>query len=64
MIDHAKKHGWSFVFLAANQDAFEVGTRMGIDKAHTYNFTATDAGTRAAYQNMSASTTALRGTTF
>jgi len=64
MISHAQEHGWGFVFLAANQDAFVAGANLGIAREHTYNFAASAEGTRAAYANMSASTTAMRGTTF
>lgn len=39
-----KEHGWSFVYLAANQDAFNVGSTFGISAGNTYNFMATSDG--------------------
>lgn len=44
LISSCEKDGWSFVFLAANQDAFEVGTSFGICGGNTINFTADMAG--------------------
>ena len=61
MIEHAEKHGWSFVFLAANQDAFATGAQIGIAAAHTASFDATGKGTQAAYATMSDTTRSLRG---
>jgi len=60
-IEAAKARGWSFVFLAANQDAFASGAAMGFDKNTTFNFKATQAGTQAAYVSMSAVTRSYRG---
>lgn len=62
MVQHAEAHGWSFVFLAANQDAFSVGTMYGINAAHTMNFAASGAGTQSAYATMSSTTRSLRST--
>lgn len=59
-ITAAEKDGWSFIFLAANQDAFASGASMGINAAHTMSYVATGVGTRAAYTNMSATATSLR----
>ena len=64
MISHAQEHGWAFVFVAANQDAFATGAALGIARDHTYNFAANAAGTQSAYATMSAATRSLRGTTF
>lgn len=61
MVKHAESHGWSFVFLAANQDAFAAGAMYGISAAHTMSFTASATGTQAAYENMSTTTRSLRG---
>ena|ERR1700759_2404450 len=60
MIEHAQKNGWSFIFLAANQDAFAVGASYGISGATTQNFVATGAGTRAAYMATANMATQLR----
>lgn len=61
MVKHAEEHGWSFVFLAANQDAFAAGAGYGISAAHTMAFAASAAGTQSAYASMSATTRSLRG---
>lgn len=61
VIDQAQTvQGWSFVFLAANQDAFATGAMYGINAAHTMNFTASAGGTQEAYANMSNVTRSLR----
>lgn len=64
MIQHAQAHDWGFVFLAANQDAFAAGKRIGVAAQHTYAFQANAAGATAAYSTMSHATRSLRGTTF
>jgi Mg-chelatase subunit ChlD len=38
MIEKKKSLGWSFVFLAANQDAIETGSSMGIDPEASLTF--------------------------
>ncbi len=49
MIEHAQKHGWEFIFSAANQDAFSVGASYGISGANTSNFVATASATMDSY---------------
>ena len=39
-----KEHDWSFVYLAANQDAFNVGQSFGVSAGNTFNFTADSTG--------------------
>ena len=46
-----EKDGWNFVYLAANQDAFDVGTKLGVSAGNTYTFDFNDAGV----QNFTAS---------
>lgn len=60
MVKHAESHGWSFIYLAANQDAFATGAAYGINAAHTQAFAATGAGTQTAYASMSNTTRSLR----
>jgi Mg-chelatase subunit ChlD len=60
MVQHAEGHGWSFVFLAANQDAFAVGAGYGFSGATTMGFAASGAGTQTAYASMSNMTRSLR----
>ena len=40
---------WEFLFLAANQDAFETGAGFGLSDSHCANFTTTPAGIREMY---------------
>ncbi len=53
MIEHAQKHGWEFIFSAANQDAFSVGASYGISGVNTTKFAATSAGLSASYASTS-----------
>ena len=47
-INHQRDtYKWEFVFLAANQDAFAAGSKIGVH--HVSNFRATPDGTRKAY---------------
>jgi len=54
------EHGWTFLFQAANQDAFKTGAGFGISGATTRNFTASAAGVTEAYNTMSLYATNLR----
>lgn len=60
MIEKQQKKGWEFVFLAANQDAFQAGGNLGIDAGTTFNFVANAAGTKCAYASMANSVTTYR----
>lgn len=61
MVKDAEAKGWSFVFLAANQDAFATGAMYGFNPAHTQGFAATGVGVQAAYATISNTTRTLRG---
>ena len=61
MITHQKDvYQWEFIFLAANQDAFAEGVKLGIDIKDTSNFAATGKGVRQAYGIATASAAAYR----
>ncbi|UCH26027.1 MAG: VWA domain-containing protein [Trueperaceae bacterium] len=61
MIKHQHEvYKWEFVFLAADQDAFEVGSRLNIPAQTTFDYTATREGTVAAYEQMSRTVMDLR----
>ena len=61
MIKHQQeKYAWEFVFLAANQDAFEAGAALNIKACNTANFAASAKGTAVAYAYMSNTTRSLR----
>lgn len=49
LIKECENEDWNFVYLAANQNAFSVGTGFGISGGNTYTFDASAAGA----QNMS-----------
>ncbi len=53
MIEHQRsKYSWEFIFLAANQDAFDEAEKIGIDRMNAVNFDATGAGVKVAYAAM------------
>jgi uncharacterized protein YegL len=61
MIKHQQeKYSWEFIFLAANQDAFEAGSALNISAHNTANFSATGLGVRGAYANISGMTSSYR----
>lgn len=55
MIAERKAQGWVFVFLGANQDAFEEGGRVGFSAGNTQNFEATEDGMLSALRTTSRS---------
>jgi hypothetical protein len=44
LIKECENEGWNFIYLAANQDAFDVGSSFGISHGNTYTFTTTTTG--------------------
>lgn len=60
LIEARQQDGWSFIFLAANQDAFAVGASYGISGATTQSFAASAAGTATAYSTTSSMTRSMR----
>jgi|JFJP01.1.fsa_nt_gi hypothetical protein len=44
LIKSCEKDNWNFMYLAANQDAFAVGTSFGVSAGNTFNYTASAAG--------------------
>jgi uncharacterized protein with von Willebrand factor type A (vWA) domain len=48
-----EEHNWKFIYLAANQDAFEIGTSYGFDTARCANFTCETDGLMNATQHAS-----------
>ncbi len=54
MIESEKeKHSWEFLFLAANIDAVETASRMGIRPDRSVDYLADDVGTQVAYAAVS-----------
>lgn len=60
-IEHAQKVGWQFVFLAANQDAWETAELVGMSTKYAQTYDANPAGAASAFRTASVSTTAIRG---
>lgn len=53
-------YSWEVVFLAANIDAVAVAQTLGIHSKDAFNFSATGAGVRSAYADMSRSISGYR----
>ena len=60
LIKEKEKDGWNFIYLAANQDAFEVGTSLGFSGGNTFTYTNTAEGNRIAFANLSTATATYR----
>ncbi len=52
-IEQKKAEGWTFVYLGANQDSFEVGHDLGVADGSVANWAATPAGHREAVREVS-----------
>jgi uncharacterized protein YegL len=62
MIQHQEMvYNWTFMFLAANQDACLVGRDLGMQDYATLNFAPTAKGTSGAFKNMSMLASTCRG---
>jgi len=61
MVESARKEkNWEVFYLAANQDAFETGAKMGMTQSCSFNYSSQAGGTSKAYGNMSRSITSSR----
>jgi len=60
MIEHEKKLGHKIIFLSADQDAFETGRMLGVNKVDIHSFVATGVGVRYAYHTASDSAVKYR----
>lgn len=64
MVAHAEKHGWSFVYLAANVDPNVTAMAMGINIGSAMNlakgFAANNAGVTQSYASVSSATASIR----
>lgn len=60
-ISDKRKEGWDFVFIGANQDAFAVGTSLGVAGGYTFTYDASPIGTANAFASVSTSTGLYRG---
>lgn len=61
MIKHQEdKYDWTFMYLAANQDAFDVGRTFGMSDYNSINFNANSGGAKGAFTNMTLASKAYR----
>ena len=61
MIKERRSAGWGFVFLGANQDAYEEGGRLGVSMANTQNYSHSDEGYKTAFSSVSRGISGSRG---
>jgi hypothetical protein len=61
LIRECEKDDWNFLYLAANQDAFAVGTGFGISGGNTITYNATAAGVSHMSQTLNCVSTSYRG---
>lgn len=61
LIKTVQNIGWRVVFLAANQDAFTVGSGLGVHREFTHNFKADTIGTQSMVETVSAYASNMRG---
>lgn len=62
LIGDCEKDDWNFIYLAANQDAFDVGTSFGVSAGNTYTYTATADGVFSMSSTLSSAATTYRST--
>ena len=60
LIKDCEKDNWNFIYLAANQNAFEVGTSLGFSGGNTFTYTNTSDGVGVSYTNISDAATKYR----
>ena len=56
LVNLKQEEGWSFVFMGANQDAYDAGGAVGVGVANASNFVADAAGTSLAFRDLSVAT--------
>lgn len=54
LISEKEQQGWEFIYLGANQDAWAEGQSRGVARTSSFNFDATDEGTRSSFATVSA----------
>lgn len=62
MISESEKNGWEFIYLGANQDAFNEGFKFGMNTSNTYTYQANSFGVGNAFDNINYYTTSYRTT--
>lgn len=59
LVQDREKKDWRFMYLGANQDAWNVSGEMGISRGNAATYTQTDLGTRAAFMAAAGGTSAM-----
>lgn len=60
LIEAKQKHGWTFVFLGANQDSYAEGGKLGFGSKNIQNFKFDGQGTREAWSAVCGATKNMR----
>ena len=60
LIENCEKDNWNFIYLAANQDAFEIGTTLGFSGGNTFTYANTSDGVNVSYSTISNAATQYR----
>lgn len=61
MVKHAEEHGWKFIYLTANIDAWHLERQLGGSMGGKMNFTHSGIGTQSAYGATGQTVSHLRG---
>lgn len=61
LIKKKEKEDWQFVYLAAGQDAFDVGTSFGVSGGNTFTYDNTSDGNELMFNSLSTATKSFRG---
>lgn len=61
LIKDCENDDWNFMYLAANQDAFAVGSSFGVSSGNTYNYAATMDGVSNMSATLTSATLSYRG---
>lgn len=61
LIKECENNSWNFVYLAANQNAFEVGSSFGVSAGNTMTFAASGQGAAFMSQTLNSVSTSYRG---
>lgn len=61
LIQDCEKDDWNFIYLAANQDAFDVGRGFGISYGNTHTYVASSAGVSNMSMTMNNAAVSYRG---
>jgi len=60
LIKKCEDDNWSFIYLGANQDAFTVGSSLGISAGNTYYYTVDSTGVNNMYNAICNATVSYR----